>query len=178
MRDAGMIGILLEQRIENGDSFFQVGGGVDVFFGKGDKRKRVEGANFAVARIFGVKPFEGGGIGFRTVGMGHLGFFLKEGGGSSDEAFFPRVDGAEFLCLFYVFMAFLECFVIRKIPKLLVQSKRSAPVGPGALRIARRGFGKRLFGFLVLEGVQESDTLFDGWLTSAAQVVGKFTLPS
>src|SRR5207245_111490 len=91
-------------------------------------------------------------------------FFLKEGGGSSDEAFFPRVDGAEFLCLFYVFMAFLECFVIRKIPKLLVQSHRSPPVGHGALRIARRGFGKRLFGFLVLEGVQESDTLFDGWL--------------
>jgi len=43
-------------------------------------------------------------------------------------------------------------------------SHRFAPVGHGAFRVARSGVGKRLLGFLVLEGVEERDALFDAGL--------------
>src|SRR5438067_12587541 len=60
-----------------------------------------------------------------------------------------------------VFAALLHSFVIGEVPNLMKPSHRFAPAGHGAFRIARRGVRESLFGFLVLEGMEESDALFD-----------------
>src|SRR5215469_17502311 len=70
----------------------------------------------------------------------------------------------QFLRLLDVLAPFLERRVGGEIPKLVVSSHGLAPTGHGAFRIARRGFDKGLFGFLVLEGVEQRDAFFDGGL--------------
>src|SRR5438309_7034017 len=78
MRNAGVIGKLFEQRIEDGDGFLKVACCVHVFVGKRHQRKCIEGGNFAVAWIFGIKLLESGGIGLGAIGMGQFGFRSEE----------------------------------------------------------------------------------------------------
>src|SRR5216683_7550240 len=52
-------------------------------------------------------------------------------------------------------------FVIRKIPKLMIQGHGFAPMRHGALRVARRCLCKSLLGLLVLERVQERDAFLN-----------------
>ena len=67
----------------------------------------------------------------------------------------------EFLRFRDVLAALFQSFVVRKIPQLMEQRHRFAPVRDGALRFAGGRVGKGLLGFRVLEGVQERDAFFD-----------------
>src|SRR5260370_19483123 len=60
-----------------------------------------------------------------------------------------------------VLAAFFQSFVIGKSPELVIKGCGLAPVDQGALRLFGWGVGKRLLGFLVLEGVQECDASLD-----------------
>src|SRR5262249_5973750 len=119
---------------------------------KRDKRKRIEGADFAVSGIYGVQMLEHTGISLGAVGMRQFGFIAEEGRGCSDEPFLARTDGMNFLRLLDVFAAFLQSLVLRKIPKLVIPGHGFAPVSHGAFRVASGGVRERLLGLLVLEG--------------------------
>src|SRR5467141_4376888 len=67
----------------------------------------------------------------------------------------------EFLRFLDVVAALFQSFVVRKIPELMEQRHRFAPVRYGALRFAGGRISKSLLGFLVLERVEERDALFD-----------------
>jgi len=54
-----------------------------------------------------------------------------------------------------------QSLVIRKIPNLMIRGHSLAPVRHGAFRIPRRGVGKALLRFRVLERVQEGEALFE-----------------
>src|ERR1700687_4359988 len=93
--------------------------------------------------------------------MRHLGFFLIESGGGVDKTFFPRIVQMKFLRFLDVLAALFQRLLIRKIPELMKQSHRLAPVCYGALRFAGGRFGKSFLGFRILERVEERDALFD-----------------
>ena len=93
--------------------------------------------------------------------MRQLGFFLVENHGGFEEALFTRTRGAKLLRLLDVLATLLQFLVIREFPDLVEPGHRPAPVGDSALRVALRGFGERLFGLLVLKGVEERDALLD-----------------
>src|ERR1700694_140252 len=67
----------------------------------------------------------------------------------------------EFLRLLDVFAALIQGLLIRKIPELVEQRHRLAPVCDGALWFAGGRFGKSFLGFRVLERVEERDAFFD-----------------
>src|SRR5712664_1306257 len=67
----------------------------------------------------------------------------------------------EFLRFLDLFAALLQSFVVRKIPQLMKQSHRFAPVGDGALWFTSGRIGKSFLGFRILERVEERDALFD-----------------
>src|SRR6202521_3910210 len=93
--------------------------------------------------------------------MRHLGFFLKESGGSIDEALFTRIGSVELLRFLDVFAARFQGFVVRKIPEVMKASHRFAPIGHGALWLAGGRGVKSLLRFRVLERVEQRDALFD-----------------
>src|SRR5215472_8498637 len=108
--------------------------------------------------------------------MRHLGFFVEEGRGRGDEALLAGRGRMKFLRLLDVLTAFLERRVGGEIPKLVIKSHGLAPMGHGAFPIAGRGFDKGLFGFFVLEGVEQRDAFFDGGLHVARTGGGEFHL--
>src|ERR1700731_5491830 len=67
----------------------------------------------------------------------------------------------EFLRFLDVFAALIQGLLIGKIPELMEESHRFAPVRYGALRFAGGRGGKSFLGFRVLERVEERDALFD-----------------
>ena len=71
-------------------------------------------------------------------------------------------------------VALLHLSLVRKLPELIVQRHRLAPVGRRAVRVFLLQLLEGLLGLLVLKGVQQRDSLLDERLRLGRAAIWKF----
>jgi hypothetical protein len=109
--------------------------------------------------------------------MTELLIFLVERVRRVHESLLPRTSWMQLLGLFNLLAAFLQFFLVRKIPELVVQRHGLAPMRHRALRVSRLRLGKRLPRFFILKGVKESEALFEQRLRLWRATGGEIYLP-
>src|SRR5580658_321935 len=161
--DAGIVRILLEERIENGDGFLAVDELVFVVR-KANERERVERRAFRIRGKIPVQFLHRRRIGLDARGVAQLRIVLIERRGCRDVVSLASRFRSELLRVCCVAAAFRQSVRVRKIPQLMVERHGATPVRDGALRIGLRGFREGGLRLLILERVQLRHASLNGGL--------------
>ena len=153
--DAGMVGLILVQFVENGDGGFGVDE-VGVAFGRrAEESKGVQNRGFTILGIALVDAVHGLRVGFGALFVIDFSRVGVKDCQRLDVVTLARGRRIKRTRFHQQFRAALEIGLRRAIPELVIQAHRLAPVGHRAARIFFLDFFKLIDGGFVLEGVKE-----------------------
>jgi len=175
VRNAGMARVLFEKRIEDGDGFLAELQSLDgvLFVSQRDEGERVKGADFDVTRKVGVPLFHRSRIRSDARFVFQLAV-LKENCRCFNKTFFSWRDGFLLFCLIEFLASYFQALVVGKIPELMIERHRFAPVSHTAFRVLLRSFGECVFRLQILERMEKRGAFFDerlnGWRAGGGEI--------